>query len=348
MTHLVTVNGLPIQWACRAVGLGRATYYRPRVDWVGRDAPVIAALTTLVAAKSRWGFRKCYDRLRLNGHPWNHKRLWRVYCQLRLNLPRRTKKRLPVRVRQPLTVLPQPNAVWAVDFMSDTLYGGRRFRTLNVLDEGVREGLAIEIDTSLLQHSDQPLGGQVVTWWGEPQAIRLDNGPELLADRFITWCADRGIELRYIQPGILLRLARIERFNRTYRTKVLNAYVFESLDQVREISAEWLQSYNEKRPHDALAGVPPAVYRSGGISGFQVRCKFPCQRDLSILEYVLRRASEFQSSVASTASPPYKRWHPRRNMPAEFLHVADFEPGWGHHLFQPPVLVRSKHSTSKR
>jgi putative transposase len=123
--------------------------YRRRIDWARRDAPVIAALTTLVAAKNRWGFWKYYDRLRLNGQPWNRERLWRMYGQLRLNLPRRTKKGLPVRLRQPLTVIPQPNAVWAVDFMNDTLYDGRRFRTLNVLDAGVREALAIEIDTSL-------------------------------------------------------------------------------------------------------------------------------------------------------------------------------------------------------
>ncbi|MCP9464349.1 MAG: hypothetical protein NNA25_06075 [Nitrospira sp.] len=150
VTHLVTVNGLPVQRACGAVGLSRATYYRPLVEWARRDAPVIAALTTLVAAKSRWSFWKCCDRLRLDGHPWNQKRLWHVYCQLRLNLPRRTKKRLPVRLRQPLVVLPQPNAVWAVDFMSDTLSEGRRFRTLNNLDEGVQEALAIEVDTSTM------------------------------------------------------------------------------------------------------------------------------------------------------------------------------------------------------
>ena len=262
MTHLVTQGGLPVQRACQAVGLGRATYYRPGVNWARRDAPVIAALTTLVAAKSRWGFWKCVDRLRLDGHRWNHKRLWRVYCHLRLNLPRRTKKRLPVRLRQPLVVLPQPNAVWAVDFMSDTLYGGRRFCTLNILDEGVREGLAIEVDTSLPADRVIRVLEQVVAWRGQPQAIRLDNGPELIAERFMTWCADRGIELRYIQPGKPAQNAFIERFNRTYRTEVLNAYVFESLEQVREISAEWLQSYNEERPHDALAGLPPAVYRA--------------------------------------------------------------------------------------
>ena len=258
----MTVNGLPVQRACAAVGLGRATYYRPLVDWARRDAPLIAALTTLVAAKSRWGFWKCCDRLQLDGHPWNHKRLWRVYCHLRLNLPRRTKKRLPLRLRQPLVVLPKANAVWAVDFMSDTLYGGRRFRTLNVLDEGVREGLTIEIDTSLPAERVIRVLEQVVSWRGQPQAIRLDNGPEFIAERFMAWCAERGIELRYIQPGKPDQNAFIERYNRTYRTEVLNAYVFESLDQVREISAAWLQSYNEERPHDALAGLPPAMYRA--------------------------------------------------------------------------------------
>lgn len=138
------------------------------------------------------------------------------------NLPRRTKKRLPVRLRQPLTVIPQPNAVWAVDFMSGTLDGGRRFRTLNILDEGVREGLAIEVDTSLPAERVIRVLEQVVAWRGRPHALRLDNGPELIADRFMTWCAERGIELRYIQPGKPIQNAFIKRFNRTYRTEVLN------------------------------------------------------------------------------------------------------------------------------
>ena len=110
---LVTEGGLPVQRACQAIGLSRATYYRPVINWAQRDAPVIEALTLLGATKPRWGFWKYVDRLRLDGQRGNHKRLWRVYCHLRLNLPRRTKKRLPVRLRQPLEVLPQPNAVWA-------------------------------------------------------------------------------------------------------------------------------------------------------------------------------------------------------------------------------------------
>ena len=102
----------------------------------------------------------------------------------------------------------------------------------------------------------------VVAWRGQPQAIRLDNGPEFIAERFMTWCAERGMELRYIQSGKPDQNAFIERYNRTYRTEVLNAYVFESLEQVRGISTEWLQSYNEERHYDAVAGLPPAMYRA--------------------------------------------------------------------------------------
>jgi len=145
--------------------------------------------------------------------------------------------------------------------MSDALYGGRRFRTLNILDEGVREGLAIEIDTLLPAERVIRVLEHVVAWRGLPQAIRLDNGPEFLADRFASWCAVRGIALRYIQPDQPNQNAFIERFNRIYRTEVLNAYVFESLDQVPEISAEWMREYNDERPHDTLDGMPPTSFR---------------------------------------------------------------------------------------
>jgi putative transposase len=262
VTHLVTQGGLPVQRACQAVGLSRATYYRPVVNWALRDGPVIEALTALSTTNPRWGFWKYVDRLRLTGHRWNHKRLWRLYCRLRLNLPRRAKKRLPVRPRHPMAVIPQPNVVWALDFMSDTLYGRRRFRTFNILDEGVREVLAVEVDTSLPAERVIRVLEQVTAWRGQPQAIRLDNGPEFLADRFVNWCADRGIALRYIQPGRPNQNAFVERFNRTFRHEVLDAYVFESLDQVREISAAWMREYNEERPHDALARVPPTTYQA--------------------------------------------------------------------------------------
>jgi putative transposase len=222
---------------------------------------VIAALNSVVEKHPAWGFWKCFDRLRLDGQPWNHKRVLRVYRAMKLNRPRRTKRRIPARVRQPLEVEMVPNMVWSVDFMSDTLYRGRRFRTLNVLDEGVREALDIVADTSIPSPRVVRTLDQLRLTRGLPEAIRCDNGPELIAEAFADWCREHGVEIRYIQPGKPDQNAYIERFNRTYREEVLNAYLFETLEDVRRITRDWIRSYNEQRPHDALGRIPPAVFR---------------------------------------------------------------------------------------
>ena len=257
---MVREHGLSITRACRAAKLSRAAYYRQKLNWASRDAPVVDALNAVVEKRQRWGFWKCFDRLRDQGHGWNHKRVHRVYCKLRLNLPRRVKRRLPARVRQPLAAPAVANAVWALDFMSDCLYDGRRFRTLNVLDEGVREALAIEVDTSLPAKRVVRVLERLVELRGAPRAIRMDNGPELLAEVFVAWCERHAIELRYIQPGKPDQNAYIERFNRTYRDEVLDLYLFETLEQVREITHRWLIDYNEHRPHDSLGDLPPTEY----------------------------------------------------------------------------------------
>ena len=131
---------MPVQRACQVVRLSRAAFYRPPVPTTRRDAAVIAALTDAVARFPRWGFWKLFDLMRLEGRPWNHKHVHRVYCALRLNLPRRTTRRVPRRVRQPLTAPPRLNQTWALDFMTETLYDGRRVRLLTMLDEGNHEG----------------------------------------------------------------------------------------------------------------------------------------------------------------------------------------------------------------
>lgn len=255
-------HGISIRRATRAVGLSRAAWYRrPERDQSQRDQPVIDALNRLVEQHPRWGFWMCFDRLRLDGHTWNHKRVWRVYCGMKLNLPRRKKRRLPIRAPQSLEVPARPNAIWSLDFMSDALYGGRRFRTLNVLDEGVREALKIVIDTSIPSGRLIRELEQLVSWRGRPAAIRCDNGPEICAQAFVDWCRHHGIEIRYIQPGKPNQNAFIERFNKTYRQEVLDAWLFRSLDEVRTITERWLKIYNEYRPHDSVGRVPPAVFR---------------------------------------------------------------------------------------
>ena len=250
-----------VRQACQAVGLPRASWYKAPQDRLARDRDVIEAVNRVTDENCRWGFWKIYDQLCLDGYAWNHKRVYRVYCELGLNLKRRAKKRVYTRERQPLDTPYVQNAVWALDFMSDSIYKGRCFRTLNVLDEGVREVLAIEIDTSLSGERVVRVLEQVTAWRGQPQAIRCDNGPEFISQAFVGWCQKRGIAIRYIQPGKPNQNAFVERFNRTYRDEVLDCWIFEDLDQVRELSYHWRVKYNERRPHDSLGGLPPTVFR---------------------------------------------------------------------------------------
>ncbi|ODT03016.1 MAG: integrase [Gemmatimonadetes bacterium SCN 70-22] len=257
---LTAEHGLSVQRACRAVRLSRAAYYRPSVPRVLADHGVIDALEEVVKAQPRWGFWKCFDHLRWRGQRWNHKRVHRVYCALRLNLPRRTRRRRSRETVHPLDAPATLNHTWAVDFMTDTLYDGRRFRTLNVLDEGNREGLAIDVGMSLPSVRVIAVLDDLVALHGAPRALRVDNGPELTSLALTRWCAQRHIALHYIQPGKPQQNAYIERFNRTYRTEVLDAYVFHSITEVRELTAEWLVSYNTERPHDSLGRVPPLAF----------------------------------------------------------------------------------------
>jgi putative transposase len=257
---IVREHHLPIQRACRIVGLSRTAFYRVPQASAERDAAVIHVLNGMVAKRPRWGFWKCFDRMRMEGHPWNHKRVHRVYCALRLNLPRRTKRRLPNRHPLPLETPSELNRIWSLDFMHDALYDGRRFRTLNVLDDGNRQALGIEIATSIPSQRAIRVMNQLIELHGRPEALRLDNGTELTSHAFVDWAHGRGIDLRFIEPGKPNQNAFIERFNKTYRTEVLNTYVFESIEQVQQITEDWLVEYNEQRPHDSLGRVPPLTY----------------------------------------------------------------------------------------
>ena len=144
-----------------------------------------------------------------------------------------------------------------MDFMSDSLVCGRRFRTFNVVDDFNREALAIEIDLNLPAPRIIRVLERIIAWRGYPQQIRMDNGPEFISHRLATWAHEHGIQLVHIQPGKPAQNGYIERFNRTYRQDILDAYLFNSLDEVREITEDWIEEYNTIHPHDALKGLSP-------------------------------------------------------------------------------------------
>jgi len=183
------------------VGLSRAAWYQPPLDWTVRDAELIAALAKLVEHRPSRGFWKCRKVLRRQGRHWNHKRIYRVYKAMRLNLRRAAKRRLPTRERVPLYVPRYPDTVWSGDFMSDALACGRRFRTFNVTDDFNREALHIEIDTSITSARLVRIFEHLRLERGLPQVLRTDNGPEFLGEVFVEWARANGMAIQYIQPG---------------------------------------------------------------------------------------------------------------------------------------------------
>jgi len=259
---MVSSHGLSVTRACTCAGLHRASYYRQPPHWTVRDAPIIAALAALVEQRPSRGFWKCRKMLRRQGYPWNHKRIYRVYTAMGLNLRRAAKRRIPKRERVSLYVPKQPDTVWSADFMSDALSNGRRFRTFNVVDDFNREVLHIEIDTSITSARLVRVFEQLKSQHGLPQVLRTDNGPEFLGQTFTAWAKEAGMAIQYIQPGKPNQNAYIERFNRTYREELLNQYLFMSLDDVREATYWWRLEYNEERPHDALGDRTPIEARN--------------------------------------------------------------------------------------
>lgn len=258
MDYARDTHGLSLTAACDLLNLSRSVYrYRPQAN---RDMPVIEAIQDVVEEFPGWGFPKIFKTLRRSGHRWNHKRVHRVYCLLRLNKRRKGKRRLPTRNPEPLVVPPIANQCWSVDFMSDTLSDGRRFRTFNVLDDFNREALAIEVDLNLPAARVIRVLDRVAQQRGYPEKVRCDNGPELVSILLAEWAEDQGVHLEFIEPGRPTQNSYIERFNRTYRDEILDLYLFSSLSQVRELTEEWLKKYNEKRPHDSLGDLTPIEY----------------------------------------------------------------------------------------
>ena len=184
-----------------------------------------------------------------------------MYKQMKLNLRRPAKKRLPKRLRVALYVPRYPDTVWSADFMADALADGRRFRTFNVVDDFNREVLHIEVDTSITSGRLVRIFERLRSERGLPQVLRTDNGPEFLGELLVSWAKRTGMAIQYIQPGKSNQNAYVERFNRTYREELLNQYLFASLEHVREATYWWMLEYNEERPHDSLGDMTPVEAR---------------------------------------------------------------------------------------
>jgi len=249
---------MSIRQACILLHISSSVYYYQFKE--KNDQEIIEQLSNIAENHYRWGFWMMYHHLRNQGYSWNHKRIYRIYLTMGLHLRRKHKKRIPARIKEPLVLPIGPNITWSMDFMQDTLINGRKFRTLNIIDDFNRESLNITIDTSISSKRVITELNKLIQWRGKPERIRVDNGPEFIANRLEQWCNDHGIEIKFIQKGKPSQNGYVERFNRSYREEVLNVYLFETLDQVREITHQWMWEYNNIRPHDSLMNLPPTQF----------------------------------------------------------------------------------------
>jgi putative transposase len=250
-------HGLSQRHACRLVGLDRSTlrYQRKRPD----DATVRQRLRELAAERRRFGYRRLGWMLAREGHAMNHKKLYRLYHEERLMVRRRRGRKRALGTRAPMTL---PNAInqrWSLDFVSDALSDGRRFRILCIVDDFSRECLATVVDTSL--------GGvrvvreleQLAFERRTPRVIVSDNGTELTSCAVLRWATGR-LDWHYIEPGKPVQNAFIESFNSKLRDECLNEHVFLNLAEARETIEAWRYDYNHIRPHGSLGALTPTEF----------------------------------------------------------------------------------------
>ena len=258
----MTQKGVSIALACRTFGVSE-TCYRYERKLSDENERIADLLIGLTQVHRTWGFGLCFLYLRnVKGRPWNHKRVYRIYRDLELNMRIKPKKRLVREKPEELAVPEEPNSMWSMDFMADSLdssHGGTRpFRLLNVLDDYNREGLGIEVDFSLPATRVIRSLDRIIAWRGRPKEIRVDNGPEYVSHSLKQWAQDRGIGLRFIQPGNPQQNAYIERYNRTVRHEWLSQYIFRTIKEVQDTATDWLWTYNNERPNMGLGGITPA------------------------------------------------------------------------------------------
>ena len=267
VVHLRAAYEVSERRACSALGTDRTSvrYRSRRPD----DAAVRARLRELASIRRRFGYRRLHVLLTREGIAMNHKKLRRLYREERLQVRRRGGRKRAVGTRTPMTIPQGPNQRWSVDFLSDALADGRRFRIFAVVDDFTRECLALVADTSLPGLRVVRELEAIVAVRGRPAMIVSDNGTELTSLAILRWSQERQVEWHYIAPGKPIQNAFVESFNGRLRDELLNETLFISLAHAREALATWRDDYNAVRPHSGLGNLTPVAYANGSAPGMQ-------------------------------------------------------------------------------
>jgi len=241
--------------ACALVGIEPKTYrYKARRP---DDGVLRTRLKELAAVRRRFGYRRLHLLLQREGVIVNHKKLYRIYRQERLVVRKRGGRKRALGTRAAMAIPQGRNQRWSLDFVSDALSDGRRFRVLAIVDDFTRECLTLVADTSLSGHRVARELNALIAVRGRPALIVSDNGTELTSLAILHWQQERGVAWHYIQPGKPIQNAFVESFNGRLRDELLNETAFRSLRHTRELITEWQADYNQQRPHTSLGGLTP-------------------------------------------------------------------------------------------
>jgi len=256
--HWRDAFGVSERRATHVIGMHRSTArYAARPD---RSGELRARMRRLAVECPRAGYRLMFDRIRWEGTRVNHKRVYRLYRQEGLQLPKRRRKHLRSIRRQPLAPAAAINSRWSMDFMTDAFGDGRRFRVFNVIDDFSRECLAIEVGTSIPGLVVARVLDRIAEVRGYPEVIVADNGPEFRGRELDAWACRRGVRLHFIDPGKPMQNAFVESFNDKFRYDCLNANWFTGLEDARQRIEKWRREFNELRPHSSIGRIPPAEF----------------------------------------------------------------------------------------
>ena len=244
--------------ACGLASLDRTTFQYQKKS--GGDEVLRERLRALANERRRFGYRRLGILLAQEGHHANHKKLYRIYAEEKLAVRRRKGRKRALGSRRPMVLPTRPNERWSLDFVSDSLSGGRRFRILCVVDDFTREALAVMPDFSISGVRLARELDAIIARRGKPKTIVSDNGTEMTSHAVFKWAGERGVEWHYIAPGKPTQNAFVESFNGRLRDECLNEELFSSMADARQKLATWQTDYNQFRPHTSLGGLAPQVY----------------------------------------------------------------------------------------
>jgi putative transposase len=248
-------TGVSERRACELIGMSRSTFRY--VSREAADARIRTRLEELSCERRRFGYRRLHDLLKDEGINVNHKKVYRIYRELNLQVRKKRRKRRTCRGLAPFILPQKPNERWSMDFMCDSLASGRKFRTLNVIDDFTRECLAIEVATSISGKRVARVLDRLVAFRGKPNGIVCDNGTEYTSKALSEWSKSRDIPLLFIEPGKPMQNALVESFNGKMRDECLNENLFFTIPHATQLIEDFRQDFNKKRPHTGIGGLTP-------------------------------------------------------------------------------------------